>query len=153
MDDVLETLTLPSDDYWARGLEIGYDVLIASAEALLRGGFTVLLESTFTFVPLDGSPAHLHGDRIDQLRAVAVRTGADFELLSVTADLPELLRRRGHTGRLWDSVVKGTHGLHQELARNSGASSVDTTRRSPADVAAILGEALSRTRVARPDSR
>jgi len=145
MDDVLGQLTIPpAEDYWRVALEAGYDVLLASAEALLRRGFTVLLESTFTFVPLDDAPPELHARRIAELADVAVATGSDFDLVLLTATLPELIRRRGATKRLWDRVVEGSHQLHETFPGDGVQIRVDTTGQTPAAVAERLRRQLSR---------
>lgn len=144
MDDVLDQLKIPpAEDYWRVALEAGYDVLVASAEALLRRGFTVLLESTFTYVPLDDASPELHVPRIAELANVAAATGSDFAVIHLTATLPELIRRRRVTERLWDRVVEGSHQLHEAFPGDHVRSQVDTTGQTPAGVAERVRRQLS----------
>jgi hypothetical protein len=127
MDDLLATFTIAPDEYWPTGLAAGYDVLVAGAEALLARGFTVLVESTFTYVPLDGRRPEIHLEEIARLAEVARVAGARFDVIALTAARQELLRRRHETGRLWDSVVEGSARLHEEVAPQLGGVSLDTT--------------------------
>jgi hypothetical protein len=128
MDDLLATLTIPPQDFWRTGLAAGYELLVADSEALLPAGFTVLVESTFTLVPLDdAAPPEFHLEQLQRLREVARAAGARFDLVALTASRTQLLRRRELTGRLWDSVVEGSARLHEEARPHLGDAVLDTS--------------------------
>jgi hypothetical protein len=127
MDELLDGFTISAEEYWTTGLAAGYDVLVAGSDALLGRGFTVLVESTFTYVPPDGSAPEFHLEQVERLAEMARAGGARFDLVVLNASREELLRRRHATGRLWDSVIEGTARLHQEAAPRLGGNSLDTT--------------------------
>jgi hypothetical protein len=127
MDELLASFTIEAEEYWRTGLAAGYDVLAAGADALLRRGFSVLVESTFTYIPLDGEPPEFHLEQVERLAEVAQAAGARFDLVVLSASRDELLRRRQATGRLWDEVIEGSARLHEEAAPRLGGRPLDTT--------------------------
>jgi hypothetical protein len=142
MDDLLDVMVLPPGDYWMTGLAAGYDLIASGAETLLARDFTVLVESTFTFVPLDGGPPQFHLDQVARLRALAGVIGARFDLVVLTASRAELLRRRQLTGRLWDCVVEGSARLHNKMGPQLGSVPIDTTALDLGRVVELAGRQL-----------
>lgn len=130
IDPIVETLALVPRDRWAEAWEVGlpvaYDVAEASVSILLEREITVMLESTLTFIPIDGRPPEFHADRLERFLALAARLGAEAHVFRVTAALDELVRRRALTGRLTDGVVEGTWRQHGGTPID-GAVEVDTT--------------------------
>jgi len=150
VDDIVATLRLVSPEHWAEhwriGLPIAYDVAEATVEVLLRRGVTVLLESTFTFIPVDDSPMECHADRFDRIIDVAQRLDLSVDVVRLMAAPDQLLRRRAGTGRLTDAVIEGTWTLHSACEPRSGEAAlieIDTTTRDVASVAQSVGALLS----------
>lgn len=149
IDELVATLNLAPPDswgeHWRLGLPVAYDVASAHAEVLLRHGITVLLESTFTYISLDGGRGECHADRLDGFVQIGVQAGAEVRVVRLTADREELLRRRAATMRLSDLVVEGTWATHNACASDASSSfiEIDTTRRDAAAVADEVAAALA----------
>jgi chloramphenicol 3-O-phosphotransferase len=150
IDEIVATLRLVSPERWADqwrlGLPIAYDVAEATVDVLLRRGITVLLESTFTFVPVDDQPMQCHAARLEAMIEVARRLEVCAHVIHLMAAPEELLRRRATTGRLNDAVVEGTWTLHSQSVPRAGDAliEIDTTTCDVASVARSVAALLSR---------
>jgi len=113
IDSIMRTLSIGDGDHWEDGLPVAYDVAAATAETLLLHDFTVLFDSTFTFVPSDGREGQWHAEQLRRLESLAGEVGAAVTVVRLRARLPELLRRRSLTGRLNDELVEEIWRLHE----------------------------------------
>jgi len=142
VDDIIAGLNLGEEDLWEAGLPAAYDVAVASSEALLRRDFTVFVESTFTFVPSDGRPPTVHPEQLLRLIDMAEQTGAPWLVVRLTTTAEELARRQEATGRLDQTVVSGTWGLHRDWTLGVDAHELDTGATATDQIAAALIAAL-----------
>jgi chloramphenicol 3-O-phosphotransferase len=111
VDRTLEqTLLRPREDHWSE-IPLAYELLRAQAEVLLRAGWFVVMESTFTYVPSMGD-SEFHDEEIERLEAVASGVGAPFLLAQLRVAETVVLERAEATGRLPLAVVAETLRLH-----------------------------------------
>jgi chloramphenicol 3-O-phosphotransferase len=142
VDDVVETLEFgPASDKWREGIPVAYDVVAASAAELLSHGFLVMLESTFTYVPWEGTNGSFHADQLERLKAIAREAGAGFALVRLDVPVAELLRRRDQTGRLSPAVIEGIARLFDAAVPDDAALTLSGSGRTPEELARAVLEA------------
>lgn len=112
IDEIIGRLSVGRDSVWPAALPGAYDVAAAESGALLRRGFTVFVESTFTFVPPGGTVIERHPEQLERLLDVARRCDSPAAVIRFHSSEEELLGRRERTGRLDPDVVSGTARAH-----------------------------------------
>jgi tRNA uridine 5-carbamoylmethylation protein Kti12 len=127
IDDLVNRSGAAGLEDWEARLPTAYDEAIDRVKSLLREGQSVVFESTFTFVPLDGRPAQFHVEPLVELQQTARDADASFAVVRLAATLPEVLRRRSSTGRLSPEVVRGTWLQHRDLYTGPDAAAEITT--------------------------
>jgi len=143
IDDIIASFDLGEDDLWKEGLPAAYDVAVASATALLRRDFVVFVESTFTFVPPDGTTPVVHPEQLRRLIDAAEAVDASWLVVRLASRVEELLRRGKATGRLDPDIVQETWGLHREWMPGIEMRELDTNAMSSDQVAAVLLDAIA----------
>lgn len=134
VDDVLtRTLINPLGDIWAQ-IPLSYELLLPQAETLLKSGWFVLFESTFTLVHEKGPP-EFHGNALGRLIAVADRCHAPWIVVQLKAGADQATSRAANTGRLSPEVVAETVRLHEEADLPSGSVSLSSNTSSRDELA------------------
>lgn len=146
IDEIITWFEMGDRPLWEDGLSAAYDVAASTADRLLGHDFTVIVESTFTFVPEDNRPEQFHQDRLEQLLSVALERGAFCMVIRFRAGPEELMSRQSRTGRLNRAVVEGTWRLHRsELNADVPVREIGTEGLSLDEVATrvqeVVGEA------------
>lgn len=138
VDDVLEhQLRRPGSDKWSN-IPLAYEILTGELELLLRAGWFVVFESTFTYVPPSGPP-QLHLEALERVLDVADRNDAPAFVARVRAPLQALLARAATIDRLDPAVVTATFALHEaDPMASLNAYQIDTGELSPAQAAASI---------------
>jgi predicted kinase len=113
IDEIMSWLDLSADDAWETGLPVAYDVAASAVETLLRRGFVVLLESTFTFIPGEDRRGMFHADELRRFIELGRTHGRQVLVTRLTADPSELLRRNAATQRMDRWVIEGTARQHE----------------------------------------
>jgi AAA domain-containing protein len=125
VDDVLtRTLIYPPGDVWAQ-ISLSYELLLPQVETLLKRGWFVLFESTFTRVS-EGGPSEFHGNVLDRLIAVADRCHAPWAVVQLNASADIATSRATDTGRLPPEIVAETVRLHDEAALPNGSARLNS---------------------------
>lgn len=115
VDDVIaQTLTRPTGDRWEE-IPLAYDLIQRQIDPLLDRGWLIVVETTFTYVPLEGE-ASFHREALDAMIGLAERRGAPWFLFQVKAPLELALRRSEQDGRLPAQVIAATVELHESAA-------------------------------------
>ncbi|MDQ5807551.1 MAG: ATP-binding protein [Actinomycetota bacterium] len=149
IDDIVARFDLSPEDPWEHGLPAAYDVAVASADALLRRGFLVLVESTFTYIPPDERPGQFQRGELLRLAATAAAADARCLVVRLVAPLRELERRRMVTGRITPEIVEGTWQQHHRAERlPSWPITIRTDGTSPAEAAELVIAAAAKDRPA-----
>jgi chloramphenicol 3-O-phosphotransferase len=138
-DELANTLVRPIHDGWAE-IPLAYELLAPQVEILLERGWFVVLESTFTYVPPNGSP-EFHADALAQLIEPAERRGIPLLLVQLVAD-EDVARSRAHrTGRLAPDIVARTTELHSQATLPDPFFRLDVADTTPDELARrVLGE-------------
>jgi predicted kinase len=134
VDQVLgQVLVRPLGNRW-KEIPLAYDLMLPQLEILLREGWFVVLESTFTFVPKTGPP-ELHLDRLEQFCQVGAN--ADVFVLVVRLALPRdrVLSRVRETAQLSPEVVAKTLDLHEAADLPPHVTNINPGYRSPRQLA------------------
>jgi hypothetical protein len=142
VDDLLSrTLVRPEGDPWQE-IPLAYELIERQASTLLGQGWLVIVESTFTHVPLEGGP-ELHEDVLSQMIELAERGGAAWALCQIVATLDLALTRRDETKRLSPEVVAGTVQLHERLELPAGTLKLSAVEQTPEEAARTLAAHIS----------
>lgn len=111
VDDVLHrVLRRVSDEPWSN-IPLAYELLGAELGILLDGGWFVIVESTFTYVPAEGN-GQFHSEALGGLLAEAGSREVPAFVAQLTAPGDVVLERARQTGRLDPSIVLTTLALH-----------------------------------------
>ena len=145
VDDVLErTLVRPRSHMW-KEIPLAYELLEPQVATLLARGWTVVFESTFTFVPDDGEPA-FHGDRLAALVARAAELCVASIVVQVLASRETLDGRARRSERLDPTIVRHTDVLHQNAALPAGSLRIISEQADPSELARQVLERLDAVR-------
>lgn len=143
IDDVLAR---PPGDPWLE-IPLAYELLRPQVEILLRRGWLVVVESTFTFVPSQGD-AQFHLDELEALLGLARRLAVPHAVVQLLLDRPTAKGRAGETGRLDPAVVEKTVELHEAASLPPQTLTLSSRDSSPEELAE---EALGHMRLFRAD--
>jgi predicted kinase len=120
-----DILVRPLDDLWAE-IPLAYDLLVPQLGILLDRGWFVVFESTFTFVPSEGTP-EFHADALNQAVATAKSREAPFLLIQLTADDEVVRARARRTKRLPPDIVRHTAQLHRSVTLPTPSLALNAT--------------------------
>jgi hypothetical protein len=140
VDDIVERVLIrASGDVWGQA-PLAYELLCSQLRILLEHGWFVLIESTFTYVPLEGDP-EFHAEALSRLVAEAATRNAPAWIGQLTAPSDVILARAERTDRLSLDIVEGTIALHKSVEFPLAPLVIDTSRLDPARAAeAILDQ-------------
>lgn len=133
-------LLRPPGDRWEQ-IPLAYELLVTEADLLLGRGWTVVIESTFTYVPEQGSP-QFHMDAIRRLREVAKAHHRPFLLAQLILNRDETLRRSRETGRLAPEIVAQTVALHDRATLPGQSLRLAAESQTPDALAAAVLTAM-----------
>jgi hypothetical protein len=135
------TLARPWGEAWAE-IPLAYELLLPQIEILLDAAWTVVFESTFTYVSEADEP-QLHTDIF--AKVIGVAESRNIPYLSVQLQVPaETARVRAlETGRLSPEIAARTVKLHEEQALSRFGMTVDVSDHSIDD---IVRQVLSKLR-------
>lgn len=136
------SLVRPPGDRWEQ-IPLAYELIERQTEALLKQGWLVIVESTFTFVPPENEPV-FHRAALQRLVDLAASQGAPSVVCQVQAPLELVLERAKKTKRLPLKVVKGTVRLHDNVELPGPAMKLSTADRASREAADELGRHLER---------
>jgi len=131
-----ETLVRPPGNPW-REIPLAYELLRPQVELLLRRGWSVILESTFTFVPDAGEP-ELHLDQLEALLHLADRLSRPSQVVQLMPGRETVRERAGTTGRLDPGVVARTLDLHEAATLPPETMKLEDGVSSPEDLARAI---------------
>jgi hypothetical protein len=133
IDLVLDhTLVRPVADRW-EDIPLAYELSRAHLGLLLRHGWNVIFESTFTYVPTDAEP-QFHRAEIERTLAAADEESAESLVVQLSVDREEAARRAGATGRLEPVNVIATIALHERASLPDGTLRIDLPEATPAAI-------------------
>ncbi|HEU5253426.1 MAG TPA: AAA family ATPase [Solirubrobacterales bacterium] len=125
VDQTLEhTLVRPPGDRWNE-IPLAYELISLQTEALLRAGWFIVLESTFTHVPEEGPP-EFHGGEIERLVEIALAAGAPWSIVQLNAAESTVIERAEASCRLPLAIVTKTIALHRGAAMPAGTIQLQT---------------------------
>lgn len=130
------TIARPPRDPWAE-IPLAYDLLHPQLEILLDRGWLVVVESTFTLIPEDGSP-QFHNEQLAQTIAIADDRQISWLLVQMATDLSAIRDRAEHTGRLAIRIVEQTAALHQAIQLPKPMLRLDSTNRMPDELGQVV---------------
>lgn len=134
VDDTLDhVLVRPTANPW-KEIPLAYDLLETQTDILLGRGWTVVLESTFTYVP-EQDPPEFHHHAIRDIVATAERRGVRHLITHLTLDSADAMRRAENTGRLPPEIVAQTVALHEVAAMPAPSIQLSTQHASPEELA------------------
>lgn len=141
IDDIVGSLYIGEEWPWEEGLPIAYEVAAATLDVALGHGFTVLYESTFTYVPVDGSAPTLFRDELTRIAAIARGHDAQLHVVELRAGLGVVKARRAATGRLSDDLIEQIWELFDSRGvAPPSATRIEAGEASPVELAeAVLG--------------
>jgi hypothetical protein len=133
IDLVLDhTLVRSAGDRW-ENIPLAYELSRAQFRPLLRRGWTVIFESTFTYVPPDGEP-QFHTGEIERTLAAAREESAAALLVQLSVDGDEAARRAAVTGRLDPTIVRATIALHEGVSLPDGTLRIELPGATPEEI-------------------
>jgi predicted kinase len=137
VDDLLAmTLVQPRGDRWAE-IPLAYELIQRQIGLLLARGWFVVVETTFTYVPLKGEPT-FHWETLEQMVRLAEQHGAAWFLCQVEAPLELALQRSARSGRLPRQVVAATVELHDSAEIPEPVLRLSSADRTPDELAQTL---------------
>jgi hypothetical protein len=133
IDLVLDhTLVRPVADRW-ENIPLAYELSRAQLRPLLSRGWTVIFESTFTYVPADAEP-QFHRAEVERTLAAAAEESAAALVVQLSVDAEEATRRASTTGRLDPEIVRATIALHERAALPDGTLRIDRPKATPEEI-------------------
>ncbi|MGC1166684.1 MAG: AAA family ATPase [Solirubrobacterales bacterium] len=126
-------LVRPTADPWQE-IPLAYDLLETQIDILLGRSWTVVLESTFTYVPEQGPP-EFHHHAIRAMVAIAERRGVRHLVAHLTLDSTDAMRRAEDSGRLSPEIVAQTVALHEAAAMPAPSIKLSTQSANPEELA------------------
>jgi hypothetical protein len=131
-----ETLVHPLGDPW-REIPLAYELLRPQVKILLCRGWSVVLETTFTFVPEYGEP-EMHLDQLEAFLRITDCLSLPSQVVQLLPDRQTVRKRAAATGRLDLAIVAKTLDLHDGATFPPGTLTLGDEESSPEDLARAI---------------